>query len=448
MTLRLVLVSLVAALGFTIPGTPVIERWVASTQDWMNARFADWDTRNLPSTDGVIASDHNAERLLGRQASRLSEAVITPEVLSRPVKNTQSLVENTHSPLLPPVKFVPKCSVFESLEIGEKPARDIAFRLDPRNSRGRAASLEGPPASLASRVKFDAASAVGTSARQCTASLDTWAASIARSLRSLSFAVASHPRTEHGPRLKTSMIELAAELRSKTQEPGIKLEEAAVGRRHASAPESFGAMEQNESLYFATDLPQVSEGLGITPPALKDCRPVMAFVADVCSIAAPARAVVDDVYEEMTGCLRPFDDGFARPVAKPAAERQAPAVAPGTQNVARKSEEVTGIAHRRAIKPRFEPLEVGEYHRTVIVFDLNRRCDGSQSASVPADATVAPVPTVLSMPTTKAESVSTRLAPDLSRAVKLTREAVYAWVNVLAGPAIVTVAQPNSNRIE
>ena len=448
MTLRLVLVSLVAAMGITIPSTPVIESWVASTQDWMNARFADWDTRNLPSTDGVIASDHNAERLLGRQASRLSEAVITPEVLSRPVKNTQSLVENTHAPLLPPVKFVPKCSAFESLEIGEKPARDIAFRLDPRNSRGRPASLEGPPASLASGVKFDAASAVGTAARQWTASLDTWAASIARSLRSFSFTVASHPRTEDGPRVKTSTTELAVEPRSKTQEPGIKFEQAAVRPCHASAPESFGAMEQSESLYFATDLPQVSEGLVIAPPASKDCRPVMAFVADDCSIAAPARAVVDDVYEEMTGCLRPFDDGFGRPVAKPVAGKQAPAVAPGTQNVARQSEEVAGIAHRRAIKPRFEPLEVGENHRTVIVFDLNRRSNGSKSASVPADATVAPLPTVLSMPTTKAESVSTRLAPDLSRALKLTREAVYAWVNVLAGPAIVTVAQPNSNRIE
>src|SRR5262245_6409432 len=40
MTLRLVLVSLVAALGISLPGGPVIENWVASTQNWMNARFA------------------------------------------------------------------------------------------------------------------------------------------------------------------------------------------------------------------------------------------------------------------------------------------------------------------------------------------------------------------------------------------------------------------------
>ena len=58
MTLRLVLVSLVAALGLTIPGGPMIESWVATTQNWMNARFADWDTRNPQEADYVIINDH------------------------------------------------------------------------------------------------------------------------------------------------------------------------------------------------------------------------------------------------------------------------------------------------------------------------------------------------------------------------------------------------------
>src|SRR5438045_1570780 len=67
MTLRLVLVSLVAALGLTIPGVPMIESWVASTQNWMNARFADWDTRNPPIADCVIVSDYyDGERLAPR----------------------------------------------------------------------------------------------------------------------------------------------------------------------------------------------------------------------------------------------------------------------------------------------------------------------------------------------------------------------------------------------
>src|SRR6476469_3973315 len=57
MTLRLVLLSLVAALGLTIPGGPLVEHWISSTQSWMNAKFADWDTRNPQAGDYVIISD-------------------------------------------------------------------------------------------------------------------------------------------------------------------------------------------------------------------------------------------------------------------------------------------------------------------------------------------------------------------------------------------------------
>ena len=71
MTLRLVLVSLVAALGLTIPGAPMIESWVASTQNWMNARFADWDTRNPQNADYVIVSDfYDMERLAAARHDR------------------------------------------------------------------------------------------------------------------------------------------------------------------------------------------------------------------------------------------------------------------------------------------------------------------------------------------------------------------------------------------
>src|SRR5271166_3602373 len=69
MTLRLVLVSLVAAMGLTIPSAPVIESWVASTQNWMNARFADWDTRDPQIADSVIVSDfYDVERIASRPA--------------------------------------------------------------------------------------------------------------------------------------------------------------------------------------------------------------------------------------------------------------------------------------------------------------------------------------------------------------------------------------------
>src|SRR5271157_3892408 len=88
MTLRLVLVSLVAAMGLTIPSAPVIESWVASTQNWMNARFADWDTRNPQTADYVIVSDYSdVERLAPRAALSLENegtGVVPPKVVRKP----------------------------------------------------------------------------------------------------------------------------------------------------------------------------------------------------------------------------------------------------------------------------------------------------------------------------------------------------------------------------
>src|SRR5271157_5255472 len=88
MTLRLVLVSLVAAMGLTVPGAPVIESWVASTQNWMNARFADWDTRNPQTADYVIVSDYyDVERLAPRPALSLKDegsGVVPPRVVGKP----------------------------------------------------------------------------------------------------------------------------------------------------------------------------------------------------------------------------------------------------------------------------------------------------------------------------------------------------------------------------
>jgi hypothetical protein len=452
MTLRLVLVSLVAALGFTIPSAAVIESWVVSTQDWMNARLADWDTRDLQSTDYVITSDFRVAGLPVRRPSRLTVSAITPGASSRPVMNSQSLARIARTSHVRPVKFVPKCGAYETLEIGERPATNIAFRLNPRNDRGPA-ELEGPPAPFSSRIKFDAALVFGKAARQLTGSLETTAGLLAGSLPCFRFSVARHPKTEPGSLAKACQTELAADFRSKTQELGIKLENGGAPHCRAIASESFGAMEQSQNLYFAGELPNVSAPLVVTPPSSKPCSPQglsteVASGAARSSIAASASTVEDDIDEETTGSLGLPDDGFGRPVAKPTMTQQAPVVVPENQNVARKSEEVARIVPRSAIKPSFEPLEVGENRCAGITFDLNRRNDGSEITVVPAVARAAPGSTVPRLPVTKAELVPPRLAPDLRRAVKLTREAVYAWVDVLAGPSIVTVAQPNSDRLE
>jgi hypothetical protein len=103
----------------------------------------------------------------------------------------------------------------------------------------------------------------------------------------------------------------------------------------------------------------------------------------------------------------PFDDGFGSVVVQPTVTKPpAPVV------------------------PRFEPLVVGEVRQMGVAYELNRRSDGQGTLA----ATLArPQPAKLP----RDES-----SPDLSRAVKLTRDALFAWVNVLSRPAVVTVSQP------
>src|SRR4051812_44494995 len=139
MTLRLVLVSLVAALGLTIPGVPMIESWVASTQNWMNARFADWDTRNPETPDYVIVSDYyDAERLAPRHDRSSASTETTPPIAARgdrsimePARATSVLPEEAslavavhHTPVRP-ASFVRKLIPFKPIEVGGSPC--LAF---------------------------------------------------------------------------------------------------------------------------------------------------------------------------------------------------------------------------------------------------------------------------------------------------------------------------------
>ena len=142
MTLRLVLISLVAAMGLTIPSVPVIESWVASTQNWMNARFADWDTRNPQTADYVIVSDYyDMERLAPRPA-RSSLPATAPEPSGRtgpPIASSAAfsskpaLLQDTQSATVRPVSFVRKRQSFEPIWVDEKLSLGIAYELNLKN---------------------------------------------------------------------------------------------------------------------------------------------------------------------------------------------------------------------------------------------------------------------------------------------------------------------------
>ena len=154
MTLRLVLVSLVAAMGLTIPSTPVIESWVASTQNWMNARFADWDTRNPQTADYVIVSDfYDMERLAPRPA-RSSLPATAPEPSARPgppnassaaFSSKPALLQDTRSAAVRPVSFVREEEVVRA-DLGWREAQSGHRLRTQSQERGdrRGAATGGP----------------------------------------------------------------------------------------------------------------------------------------------------------------------------------------------------------------------------------------------------------------------------------------------------------------
>src|SRR3954453_149036 len=152
MTLRLVLVSLVAALGLSIPGGPMIESWVATTQNWMNARFADWDTRNPREADYVIISDRYDIPVAGpRQGSGTdSTSPETPAVEpalteAKPARVIPFAVASTAGRgVVRPASFVRRLAAFTPIATVATDLPGIAF-ADELNRRHDGIGSVPPP---------------------------------------------------------------------------------------------------------------------------------------------------------------------------------------------------------------------------------------------------------------------------------------------------------------
>ncbi len=179
-------------------------------------------------------------------------------------------------------------------------------------------------------------------------------------------------------------------------------------RTEAALPTSFGPMESSPSLYFAEELTLPAKSVTSKPTESK--QPIATQSAVRPHLAAAATSVIhelpDDLDIEVAGELVRQDDGFGAP----APPRAAPVVA--------------AVA-------RFEPLEVEYDYYAGTAFELNFRNDGLNLPAHPV------------LHTTKTDLPAPQSAREISRAVKLTRDALYAWVNIFTGPALVTVSDSN-----
>ena len=424
MTLRLVLVSLVAAMGLTIPSAPVIESWVASTQNWMNARFADWDTRNPQTADYVIVSDFYDMKRLAPRPARSSLPATAPEPSARPgppnassaaFSSKPAVLQDTQSAAVRPVSFVRKRQSFEPIWVGEKLSLGIAYELNLKN--------EGigvvPPQVVrkpAATVQFDPIPVVRKVYREVQLELAQWSRTLGSVLPRVVFPASSPRRFEpivvaKNPRggVVEKLIQLSQGIGINPAVAGAPRPALASAPRPALASESsFGPMETSTSLYFAGELTPPAKGVLPTPPMVstKPSATPVAVRPPLSPAVTETRELPDDLDIEVAGELVREDDGFGAPARA--------AKAPVT-----------------AATPRFEPLEVSCDYYVGTAFELNFRNDG---LSIPAESAVE---------TAKTDVPAPHSGRDLSRAVKLTRDAVYAWVNVFTGPALETVSQAN-----
>ncbi|WP_165233011.1 hypothetical protein [Aquisphaera insulae] len=412
MTLRLVLVSLVAALGLTIPGAARLESWVASTQNWMNARFADWDTRHPLDADYVIVSNN---RDAGRPAAAVptSPAPIatpapasdgpaprqaSPRLASRPVTDRSPATAEAFHVVFRPAQLVRKSAPVPPAAV----VRLARWELD-RDHDGRPVALGVKPPVVrrpekpAARVDF---LAVGRSFRDRVRVAMTESMSRAPISKAKSNPPRVAPRPVNGLKVCETLLggparrvaaTPAARTGAKTT-PSVK----ETVKLAASNP-GFGAMEKGANLYFAGNLQPIVRKTQPTPstepvriattPAppkptpkaepVKSELPKIVFAELPKSVFAELPKVSNDLDPELDGLAMTSEDGF------------------GTFAVRSQGVPSRGLA--------LVPV-----------------------AGRPSAPTVHPT---IPPPST-----------EVTRAVRLTREAVYAWVNVFTGPAVVTVA--------
>ena len=202
---------------------------------------------------------------------------------------------------------------------------------------------------------------------------------------------------------------VAYELNRQNEGLGIKPDEPRLVRsspRQSETPPlpSFALLEASENLYFSGPLEPISPAGSVTVVAQERPAP-----------RSEERAIPEsmDELEWPDDGLTIEHDGFA--VAWIPLRRVAPSPAP---------------AQTPRAAGHFEPLEVEDNVESRFADELNRRSEGFDS----------PAPTIASARRTDV-SFNPPPARELNRAMKLTRDAVYAWVNVFTGPAVVTASQ-------
>jgi hypothetical protein len=329
MTLRLVLISLVAGLGLGLPTWPTVEGWVAGAQKWMNVRLAAADHR--AGERHVVIHDLLAAEMQRAHAARQAHrAAAAPALAPRPtiiaVAHTTAPRRLTAAPAAPLPIFLPKLDDYLT-----------AAASTPSVSAVR-------PDDLA--------------------------------------AMAWDRVRPEGARLAATLAE--------------GLRQAADRDRDRDA-RAFLAMEATDTLYFDADADFAAE------PAPLSSDPVAAIDGpEPVALEGPLPLAIAAVAPTPLPGFDAMEEGadiyFATPIV------DEPPLAP---------EAILA----EAPAPAAAEATIGE-------------------ADLPADVFAPDMPAAVAI----AASGSSPAPPEVNQAVRLTRDALSAWINVLTGPALLTAA--------
>jgi hypothetical protein len=444
----------------------VIEEWVTATQSWMNARFADWDTRNPQETEFVVLNEcYGAE--LGTPRTALTESAPRPAPAAKsssPVNTEKPLATSPQfaaasRPSVRPVSFVRKRVIFERLLPGESEPNDVAYQLNRRNE---GIGISPPPIMrrILSRAAFEPLPAGDDLYPGIAYELNrqqdgilikpVWASHSAVAKSDL------HPsRVGFGGMETCESLYFAGPLeKHRSIAPSIARQLSKVPALAGKPDHSievpwvpgWGTMVFNDEIYAAsTSEPEKPKSPQVGPVATSSHAPLQNLFA---------LEGIDDLWLETAGAIADDIDGFSASPRRPAAERASEIVSyagtelgedlfddlaegmieDGTETAAPARSGLPIVSARSSVStgkssPLFAPLEVADDLYVGLAYELNLWGErGDQPGMTIASVKLPP-------------SNVTPSVRELGRAVKLTRDALSAWFNVFTGPAIVTASK-------
>jgi hypothetical protein len=478
MTVRLGLVGIVAALGVTLPAQPACERWFESVQAWASATLADWDTWK-PDDDRSDSRPYDrggtdcpqCRLVYAKLAAKLRNPVAAAappavaQVNQDPVVSAKPAVEKPAEPASPVASH--ETTNFEPIAIQEDAYSQIAFELnrmadgidDPAAASNPSSPALGPspvwtaswsgcwePVAASDDLELSLLGAVCGLAGEPAAG----AVSAASAKPQPHDGEQPHDGSSVAGRPATDAGADESEITSHEREPGFSAD--------LSEWEFVAVAQLNSAFGLETDCPPRC-CLGDAPTALRiaalpDLPQDVFGPAPEAARPEPSRvasAPLEVVTPADPPCIASKPSQVEATPHAPVPPRVA-ALADLPANVFALPDQPASSCPQQVLTAESKPPA------PAIAFDAGAgaRPLGAESADAALDhdprdrASISSVasPRVehqqleVGEPLSSARQIVGRrpAEPRLGHAVELTREALYAWMNVLTGPALVDVA--------